>query len=45
MRSASFDVVEHVPGHTCQIILLTERSTRRDLGFYRYLDKTRRRET
>jgi hypothetical protein len=43
--SAIFHVVEHFSGHTYQIILLTKRFTGKDLGFYRYLDKTGRRET
>jgi uncharacterized damage-inducible protein DinB len=42
--SAIFHVVEHFSGHTYQIILLTKRFTRKDLGFYRYLDKTGRKE-
>lgn len=42
--SAIFHVVEHFSGHTYQIILLTKRFTRKDLGFYSYLDKTGRRE-
>ena len=42
--SAIFHVVEHFSGHTYQIILLTKRFTGKDLGFYRYLDKTGRRE-
>ena len=43
--SAIFHVVEHFSGHTYQIILLAKRFTRKDLGFYGYLDKTGRRET
>ena len=43
--SAIFHVVEHFSGHTYQIILLTKRFTGKDLGFYRYLNKTGRRET
>jgi hypothetical protein len=43
--SAIFHVVEHFSGHTYQIILLTKRFTGKDLGFYRHLDKTGRRET
>ena len=43
--SAIFHVVEHFSGHTYQIILLTKRFTRKDLGFYGYLDKTGQRET
>jgi uncharacterized damage-inducible protein DinB len=43
--SAIFHVVEHFSGHTYQIILLTKRFTRKDLGFYSYLDKTGRKET
>ena len=42
--SAIFHVVEHFSGHTYQIILLTKRFTRKDLGFYGYLDKTGRKE-
>ena len=42
--SAIFHVVEHFSGHTYQIILLTKRFTRKDLGFYSYLDKTGRKE-
>ena len=42
--SAIFHVVEHFSGHTYQIILLTKRFTKKDLGFYSYLDKTGRRE-
>jgi hypothetical protein len=42
--SAIFHVVEHFSGHTYQIILLTKRFTGKDLGFYRELDKTGRRE-
>jgi hypothetical protein len=42
--SAIFHVVEHFSGHTYQIILLTKRFTGKDLGFYRYLDNTGRRE-
>jgi uncharacterized damage-inducible protein DinB len=34
---AIFHVVEHFSGHTYQIILLTKRATREDLGFYGYL--------
>ena len=40
--SATFHVVEHFSGHTYQIILLTKRFTKKDLGFYSYLDKTGR---
>jgi uncharacterized damage-inducible protein DinB len=43
--SAIFHVVEHFSGHTYQIIQLTKRFTGKDLGFYSYLDKTRRQET
>jgi hypothetical protein len=43
--SAIFHVVEHFSGHTYQIILLTKRFTKRDLGFYRYLDETGRKES
>lgn len=43
--SAIFHVVEHFSGHTYQIILLTKRFTRKDLGFYSYLDKTGRKGT
>jgi len=43
--SAIFHVVEHFSGHTYQIILLTKRFTRKDLGFYSYLDETSRSET
>jgi len=43
--SAIFHVVEHFSGHTYQIILLTKHFTRKDLGFYSYLDKTGRKET
>jgi len=43
--SAIFHVVEHFSGHTYQIILLTKRFTGKDLGFYRYLDNTGRRES
>src|SRR5262245_45991782 len=42
--SAIFHVVEHFSGHTYQIILLTKHFTRKDLGFYSYLNKTGRRE-
>jgi hypothetical protein len=42
--SAIFHVVEHFSGHTYQIILLTKRFTGRDLGFYRHLEKTGRKE-
>jgi uncharacterized damage-inducible protein DinB len=42
--SAIFHVVEHFSGHTYQIILLTKRFSRKDLGFYSYLDKTGRKE-
>ena len=42
--SAIFHVVEHFSGHTYQIILLTKHFTRKDLGFYGYLDKTGRKE-
>jgi uncharacterized damage-inducible protein DinB len=42
--SAIFHVVEHFSGHTYQIILLTKRFTRKDLGFYGYLDRTGRKE-
>jgi uncharacterized damage-inducible protein DinB len=42
--SAIFHVVEHFSGHTYQIILLTKRFTKKDLGFYSYLEKTGRRE-
>jgi uncharacterized damage-inducible protein DinB len=42
--SAIFHVVEHFSGHTYQVILLTKRVTRKDLGFYGYLDKTGRKE-
>jgi hypothetical protein len=41
---AIFHVVEHFSGHTYQIILLTKRATREDLGFYSYLARTGRRE-
>jgi hypothetical protein len=40
--SAIFHVVEHFSGHTYQIILLTKRFTRKDLGFYSHLDETAR---
>jgi hypothetical protein len=43
--AAIFHVVEHFSGHTYQIILLTKRFTGKDLGFYRHLDKTGRKET
>jgi hypothetical protein len=39
--SAIFHVVEHFSGHTYQIILLTKRFTKKDLGFYSHLDKSR----
>lgn len=42
--SAIFHVVEHFSGHTYQIILLTKHFSKKDLGFYSYLDKTGRRE-
>jgi len=42
--SAIFHVVEHFSGHTYQIILLTKRFSKKDLGFYSYLDKTGRKE-
>jgi hypothetical protein len=42
--AAIFHVVEHFSGHTYQIILLTKRATREDLGFYSYLAGTGRRE-
>jgi uncharacterized damage-inducible protein DinB len=42
--SAIFHVVEHFSGHTYQIILLTKRATREDLGFYGYLSRTGRKE-
>ena len=45
MLSAIFHVVEHLSGHTYQIILLTKRFTGKDLRFYSYVDKTGRRET
>ena len=41
---AIFHVVEHFSGHTYQIILLTKRATREDLGFYGYLARTGRKE-
>jgi uncharacterized damage-inducible protein DinB len=43
--AAVFHVVEHFSGHTYQIILLTKHFTRKDLGFYSYLNATGRRET
>ena len=43
--AAIFHVVEHFSGHTYQIILLTKHVTREDLGFYRYLTQTGRKET
>jgi hypothetical protein len=43
--AAIFHVVEHFSGHTYQIILLTKRATREDLGFYGYLARTGRKET
>ena len=42
--AAIFHVVEHFSGHTYQIILLTKRATREDLGFYADLARTGRRE-
>jgi uncharacterized damage-inducible protein DinB len=42
--AAIFHVVEHFSGHTYQIILLTKRATREDLGFYSYLARTGRKE-
>ena len=44
MLAAIFHVVEHFSGHTYQIILLTKRATREDLGFYSYLARTGRKE-
>jgi hypothetical protein len=43
--SAIFHVVEHFSGHTYQIILLTKRTTREDLGFYSDLAETGRGQT
>jgi hypothetical protein len=43
--SAVFHVVEHFSGHTYQIVLLTKRFAGKDLGFYRHLDRTGRKET
>jgi hypothetical protein len=43
--AAIVHVVEHFSGHTYQIILLTKRATRQDLGFYSYLARTGRKET
>ena len=43
--AAIFHVVEHFSGHTYQIILLTKHVTHEDLGFYRYLTHTGRKET
>ena len=43
--AAVLHVVEHFSGHTYQIILLTKRATREDLGFYSYLARTGRKET
>jgi hypothetical protein len=40
--SAIFHVVEHFSGHTYQIILLTKRFTRKDLGFYALSCETER---
>ncbi len=42
--AAIFHVVEHFSGHTYQIILLTKRATREDLGFYSDLTRTGRKE-
>ena len=42
---AIFHVVEHFSGHTFQIILMTKRATREDLGFHGYLAQTGRRES